>query len=72
MTSMRMGAQCRGSACTGSRREVVEYVELDETRGVVYVLSGEDHRFNTYREGFFSADDLRDRLEEIAENEWAS
>ena len=51
---------------------VVEYVELNETRGVVYVLSGEDHRFNTYRERFFSAYDLRDRLEEIAGNESAS
>jgi hypothetical protein len=51
---------------------VIEYVELDETREVVYVLSGENHRFNTYREGIFSADDLRNRLEKIAENEWAS
>src|SRR5436305_6464095 len=56
----------------GAVERVVEYVELNETRGVVYVLSGEDHRFNTYRERFFSAYDLRDRLEEIAGNEWAS
>ena len=50
----------------------VEDVEFDETRGVVYVMSGVDHRLNPHTEGFSSWEDLRTRLEEIAENEWVS
>jgi hypothetical protein len=49
-----------------------ENIELDEVRGVVYMDSGLDHRFNRVTEGFTSAEDVRRRLIGIGEDEWVA
>ena len=45
-------------------------IEHDEIRGVIYLPSGIDHRFNSFQEGFTSAENLRQRLTDIGESEW--
>ena len=45
-------------------------VEHDEVRGVIYLPSGVDHHYDSTREGFTSAEDVRQRLTEIGESEW--
>jgi restriction endonuclease Mrr len=51
-------------------RSAAENIDLDEVRGVVYMDSGTDHRFNTVTEEFTSAEDIRLRLTQIGEDEW--
>jgi hypothetical protein len=38
--------------------EALEYVRFDEVRGVIYALSGEDHKLNRIEEEFQSYDDM--------------
>jgi hypothetical protein len=47
-------------------------IELDEVRGVVYMDTGEDHRFNRFSEEFTSAEEVYQKLVEIGENEWVA
>lgn len=49
-----------------------EHARLDEVRGVVYLMSGEDHRFNRFEEGFSDAESIRERLTEIGEDEFTA
>lgn len=52
--------------------EAARDVDYDETRGVIYLESGRDHRLSRVQEGFSSYDALWDRLIEIGENEWTN
>jgi hypothetical protein len=49
-----------------------ETIELDEVRGVVYMDTGEDHRFNRFSEEFASTEDVYQKLVEIGEHEWVA
>src|SRR4051812_26846385 len=44
--------------------------EFDEIRRALYLMSGEDHRFNRVEEEFRDWESVQARLEEIGENEW--
>jgi HJR/Mrr/RecB family endonuclease len=52
--------------------EATDEAELDEVRGVIYLMSGIDHHYNPIEEGFSSAEEIRERLTEIGETEWIS
>lgn len=58
------------SAAREAVEEAVSNVEFDEVRGVVYLPSGEDHRFNRYDQEFDGWEAIQRRLTEIGENEW--
>lgn len=55
-----------------SLERAAEEVSFDEVRGVVYLRTGEDQRLNLFDEGFSSVDKLRQRLTQIAEQEWVA
>jgi hypothetical protein len=58
------------SAARGRVEWVLEDIRFDEVRGVVYVMSGEDHRMNTVEEEFDNYEDMLRRLSEIYDEEW--
>jgi HJR/Mrr/RecB family endonuclease len=58
------------SAAREAVEEAVSNVEFDEVRGVVYLPSGEDHRFNRYDEEFDGWEAIKHRLTEVGESEW--
>jgi restriction endonuclease Mrr len=52
--------------------QAIEDVQFDEVRGVVYLSSGEDYRFNRTEEGFSDYESILDRLTELARDEWVN
>jgi hypothetical protein len=58
------------SAARGRVRDILEDIRFDKVRGVVYVMSGEDHRMNTVEEEFDNYEDMLHRLSEIYDEEW--
>jgi hypothetical protein len=58
------------SAARGRVRDALEDIRFDELRGVVYLMSGEDHRINAVEEEFSSYEGMVQRLSEIYDEEW--
>lgn len=58
------------STARGRVQEALEHIRFDELRGVIYLLSGEDHRMNRVEEEFETYDDMVTRLAEIYDEEW--
>ena len=52
--------------------EIVADVERDDIRGVMYLFSGHDHRFNKIQEEFRDYDSIYYKLMEIGETEWVA